>query len=135
LSCCDKALLLLLLLQVDVWWGDACSKLPEVAAKYGRPIDFLLLDGMPKETLAYLQAAEPHLAPGAVIVADNAGEDSILTYGYTNVFNNCCTCVFCLVQFCIVCLWTGRHRKRWRTLGALFKAGRQCGVVHWVDPS
>ncbi|KAF6253956.1 S-adenosyl-L-methionine-dependent methyltransferase [Scenedesmus sp. NREL 46B-D3] len=58
---------------VDVWWGDACSKLPEVAAKFGRPIDFLLLDGTPKETLAYLQAAEPHLAPGAVVLADNAG--------------------------------------------------------------
>jgi hypothetical protein len=68
-------LLLLLLLQVDVWWGDACSKLPEVAAKYGKPIDFLLLDGTPKETLAYLQAAEPHLAQGAIIVADNAGEE------------------------------------------------------------
>jgi predicted O-methyltransferase YrrM len=56
-----------------VWWGDACSKLPDVAAKYGRQIDFLLLDGTPKETLAYLQAAEPHLAPGAMVVADNAG--------------------------------------------------------------
>ncbi|WIA39476.1 hypothetical protein OEZ86_005574 [Tetradesmus obliquus] len=58
---------------VDVWWGDAVSKLPEVASKYGRPIDFLLLDGTPKETLAYLQAAEQHLSPGAMVVADNAG--------------------------------------------------------------
>lgn len=58
--------------QVDIWWGDAVRKVPEVAAKKGR-IDFLLLDGTPKETLAYLEAAEPHLAPGAMVVADNAG--------------------------------------------------------------
>ncbi len=36
-------------------------------------IDFLFLDGMPREYLAYLRAAEPRLAPGAVVVADNAG--------------------------------------------------------------
>jgi predicted O-methyltransferase YrrM len=56
-----------------VWWGDACSKFEEVASKYG-PIEFLLLDGVPKETLGYLKAAEPYLAEGAVVVADNAGE-------------------------------------------------------------
>ena len=63
----------LLPLQVSVWWGDACSKFQEVAGKYG-PIEFLLIDGVPKEALAYLQAAEPFLAEGALIVADNAGE-------------------------------------------------------------
>ena len=36
-------------------------------------IDFLFLDGMPREYLEYLKAAEPRLAPGAVVVADNAG--------------------------------------------------------------
>lgn len=36
-------------------------------------IDFLFLDGLPKEYLSYLQAAEAQLAPGAMIVADNAG--------------------------------------------------------------
>ena len=36
-------------------------------------IDFLFLDGLPREYLHYLKAAEPRLAPGATIVADNAG--------------------------------------------------------------
>jgi predicted O-methyltransferase YrrM len=36
-------------------------------------IDFLFLDGMPREYLAYLKAAEPRMAPNAVVVADNAG--------------------------------------------------------------
>lgn len=36
-------------------------------------IDFLFLDGMPREYLPYLQAAERSLRAGAVIVADNAG--------------------------------------------------------------
>lgn len=36
-------------------------------------IDFLFLDGMPREYLAYLKAAEPHMAPNALVVADNAG--------------------------------------------------------------
>jgi predicted O-methyltransferase YrrM len=61
-------------LQVDLWLGDALRKLPEVSAAKGRSIDLLLLDGLPKETLQYLQAAEPYLAPGAMIVADNAGK-------------------------------------------------------------
>lgn len=60
-------------LQVDLWLGDACSKLPEVFGVKGRGIDLLLLDGLPKETLAYLKAAEPYLTPGAVVIADNAG--------------------------------------------------------------
>jgi predicted O-methyltransferase YrrM len=60
-------------LQVDIWLGDACIKLSEVSSATGRPIDLLLLDGLPKETMQYLKAAEPHLAPGAMVVADNAG--------------------------------------------------------------
>jgi len=60
--------------QVDVWWGDACTKMSEVSASCGdRLIDFLLLDGTPKETLEYLKAAEGYLSPGAMVVADNAG--------------------------------------------------------------
>jgi predicted O-methyltransferase YrrM len=60
--------------QVDVWWGDACTKMSEVSANCGdRLIDFLLLDGTPKETLEYLKAAEGYLSPGAMVVADNAG--------------------------------------------------------------
>lgn len=60
--------------QVDLWLGDALGKLPEVSAAKGRSIDLLLLDGVPKETLQYLQATEPYLTPGAMIVADNAGK-------------------------------------------------------------
>ena len=36
-------------------------------------VDMLFLDGTPKEYMDYLTAAEPMLAPGALIVADNAG--------------------------------------------------------------
>jgi predicted O-methyltransferase YrrM len=59
---------------VDVWLGDGAdsAKLSEVARSLGQ-IDFLFLDGVPKETRAYLEAALPHLAPGAMVVADNTG--------------------------------------------------------------
>jgi predicted O-methyltransferase YrrM len=58
-----------------VWLGDGADarKLAEAASRLGGAIDFLFLDGTPKETLAYLDAAAPHLAPGALVVADNAG--------------------------------------------------------------
>jgi hypothetical protein len=73
--------------KVDVWIGDATdpAKMAEAAAALAARtggdnssssnggIDFLFLDGTPRETLAYLQAALPHLAPGAVVAADNAG--------------------------------------------------------------
>lgn len=54
-------------------WGDAREQLPKLFASTGRPIDLLFLDGVPKEYLEYLKAAEPYLAPGALVVADNAG--------------------------------------------------------------
>jgi predicted O-methyltransferase YrrM len=59
---------------VDVWLGDATSpdKWAEMVARQGRQLDLLLLDGVPKQTLEYLRAAEPHLAPGALVIADNA---------------------------------------------------------------
>ena len=56
--------------QVDVWWGDARQKLRQLPP--GQRIDLLFLDGVPKESLEYLRAAEPFLAPGATVVADNA---------------------------------------------------------------
>lgn len=65
--------------KVDVWWGDAMTQIPKVPGAVGaatddeRVIDFLFLDGLPREYLGYLQAAEPLLKPGAVVVADNAG--------------------------------------------------------------
>eukprot|EP00878_Enallax_costatus_P014687 GHUV01015363.1.p1 GENE.GHUV01015363.1~~GHUV01015363.1.p1 ORF type:complete len:364 (+),score=98.26 GHUV01015363.1:1246-2337(+) len=58
---------------VDVWLGDARAKLPTISSSQGQPIDFLFLDGTPKEALSYLEAAEPYLAEGAMVVADNAG--------------------------------------------------------------
>jgi len=61
--------------RVDVWWGDALNKLPEMVRDAGiaGKVELLLLDGVPKEYLSYLKAAEPLLAPGALVVADNAG--------------------------------------------------------------
>ncbi len=62
--------------KVDVWLADGrdAAKWGEVEKRLGRPIELLFLDGTPKETLEYLKAAEPHLAPGALVIADNAGE-------------------------------------------------------------
>ena len=57
---------------VDVWIGDALKQIPE-HFKARPPIDMLFLDGTPSETLQYLKAAEPFLAEGATVVADNAG--------------------------------------------------------------
>ncbi|PNW88683.1 hypothetical protein CHLRE_01g040300v5 [Chlamydomonas reinhardtii] len=61
--------------RVSVEWGDAREKLAGVLQRAGGPgcIDLLFLDGTPKEYLDYLRAAEPFLAPGALVVADNAG--------------------------------------------------------------
>ena len=66
--------------RVTVLWGDARQvlsrmELPVAAAGGGGApsIDLLLLDGTPKETLEYLRAAEPRLADGATVIADNAG--------------------------------------------------------------
>ena len=55
-----------------MWIGNAIDKIPQ---HFGSrpPINLLFLDGAPKETLAYLKAAEPFLADGATVVADNAG--------------------------------------------------------------
>ena len=59
---------------MQVRWGDALDILPELKLPEGSAgIDLLLLDGVPKESLAYLRAAEPLLSDGAVVVADNAG--------------------------------------------------------------
>lgn len=65
---------------MDNWLGDAVDKLPAISSSRGQPIDFLFLDGTPKETLAYLKAAEPYLAEGAVVVADNAGACGLRHY-------------------------------------------------------
>lgn len=55
------------------------TKIPDIATSKGR-IDLLFVDGTPKESLQYLQAAEPYLARGALVIADNAGRGSVLMY-------------------------------------------------------
>lgn len=55
--------------KVRVEWGKAQEVLP----RFDAGIDFLFLDGRPKEYLEYLKAAEERLNVGACIVADNAG--------------------------------------------------------------
>ena len=57
--------------QVDVRWEDARTGIPKLPADV--KIDLLFLDGIPKQYLEYLKAAESRLAPGAMIIADNAG--------------------------------------------------------------
>lgn len=62
--------------KVEVCWGDAVRLLGQDWQKLcssSQEIEFLFLDGTPREYLSYLKAAEPHLADGAVVVADNAG--------------------------------------------------------------
>jgi predicted O-methyltransferase YrrM len=58
--------------RVDVWWADALQALPG-RLQQGPKVELLFLDALPAQYLAYLQAAEPVLAPGALVVADNAG--------------------------------------------------------------
>ncbi len=53
----------------DVRAGDARETLRDP----GGPVDFVLLDGWPSLALPILRLLEPHLAPGALVVADNAG--------------------------------------------------------------
>ena len=37
---------------MDVRWGDALEVLPSLAKEYAGKVDFLLLDGVPKEYLS-----------------------------------------------------------------------------------
>lgn len=60
--------------KVDVRWGDALNVLPRLPSEnLAGKVELLLLDGVPKDYLAYLKASEPLLAPGALVLADNAG--------------------------------------------------------------
>ena len=59
---------------VDVRWGDALKALPGSFTGGGQQIELLFLDGCcPAQYLAYLRAAEPVLAPGALVVAGQCG--------------------------------------------------------------
>ena len=58
--------------RVDVWWADALQALPS-RFQQGPRVELLFLDGLPSQYLSYLKAAEPVLAPGALVIADNAG--------------------------------------------------------------
>ena len=42
--------------RVDVWWGDARKLLPRRLG--GQRIDFLFLDGLPRQYLEYLQVLQ-----------------------------------------------------------------------------
>ena len=67
---------------MDVWWGDACRLLRN-KLKSHQPVELLFLDGLPSQYLDYLHAAEHSLAPGALVIADNAGifaEGGLRTY-------------------------------------------------------
>lgn len=61
---------------VDVRAGDALVTLQEVDG----PIDMVLLDGAFSQYLAILRLLEPHLAPGAVILAENAHDPDYRDY-------------------------------------------------------
>ena len=52
---------------VTVVEGDALKVLPELEGEF----DFVYIDAVKSDYLKYLQALEPKLVPGAVIVADN----------------------------------------------------------------
>lgn len=54
---------------VDIRVGDALQTLRH---DLGGPVDMVLLDGAYNHYLAVLRILEPHLAPGSLIVADNA---------------------------------------------------------------
>lgn len=52
---------------VTVIEGDALQVLPKLEGEF----DFVFLDALKRDYLKYLQALEPKLKPGAVVVADN----------------------------------------------------------------
>jgi predicted O-methyltransferase YrrM len=54
---------------VDLREGDARDTLQDLDG----PVDMMLNDGFPPYALPVLQRVAPHLAPGAVVVADNVG--------------------------------------------------------------
>ena len=66
--------------RIEVRWGEACETLRKEAPDLR--IDLLFIDGSSKEYLQYLKAAEPLLAPGALVVADNVEvfKDSVQDY-------------------------------------------------------
>lgn len=55
--------------KVTILQGDARELIPALSG----PIDFALLDAEKTQNLNYLKKLEPKLAPGAIIVANNAG--------------------------------------------------------------
>ena len=52
--------------RVDVWWGDARKLLPRRLG--GQRIDFLFLDGLPRQYLEYLQVLQAHRALSPVVL-------------------------------------------------------------------
>ncbi|MFW9831786.1 MAG: O-methyltransferase [Candidatus Thorarchaeota archaeon] len=78
--------------KVEVLIGDALEIIPTLKNEY----DFVFIDAAKSQYFAYLQALEPHLFRGSMIVADNVGkhEDQMQDYlkhvresgGYTSRF-------------------------------------------------
>lgn len=61
---------------VEIREGDALETLKDV----GGPVDMLLLDGALSLYLPVLKLIEPHLAPGAPVLAENAFAEDYLDY-------------------------------------------------------
>src|SRR5262249_4144573 len=61
---------------VTILEGDARDSLADVAG----PIGFVLLDGWKDLYLPVLKLLEPHLAPGALVVADDLNLPSLVPY-------------------------------------------------------
>ena len=62
---------------ITVLEGDALETLP---ARLGTGVDLVLLDGWKDLYLPVLHLLEPHLAPGALVFADDAEMDSVQDY-------------------------------------------------------
>jgi predicted O-methyltransferase YrrM len=61
---------------ITVLEGDALSTLADL----GGPVEFVLLDGWKELYLPVVKLLEPHLTPGALIVADNTSMDDTKPY-------------------------------------------------------
>lgn len=61
---------------ITVLEGDALTTL----ASLDGPVEFVLLDGWKELYLPVLEVLEPHLTPGALIVADNTSMEGTKTY-------------------------------------------------------
>lgn len=64
--------------QIEVLVGDALEIIPTLKGEY----DFVFIDADKPQYFAYLQALEPHLFRGSMIVADNVGRHEAKMHDY-----------------------------------------------------